>query len=148
MSDEIDFGPDLEHPRDYIRGAVKLYGPETLRRIFEEEMERGIRCESPIELAFFDECIRVRDAGRGEPLSDLVAQFPAHGFRLDFALPSAMIAIELDGHEFHKTREQRTYDAKRERELTRHGWRVLRFTGTEITRDVAACVAEVLRAAA
>lgn len=40
--------------------------------------------------------------------------------------------IECDGHEFHKTKEQRENDNKRMRLLIKYGWTVIRYTGTEI----------------
>lgn len=54
---------------------------------------------------------------------------------LDFAFVYAetRLALELDGHEFHeRTKEQASMDKKRDRELTRDGWKILRFTGSEI----------------
>jgi len=53
--------------------------------------------------------------------------------------------IECDGHEAHSTREQRTADAQRDRYLVEHGYRVLRFTGSEIWRNAAQCASEALR---
>ena len=44
--------------------------------------------------------------------------------------------IECDGHDFHeKTKEQATYDKRRERFLMTTGRKVLRFSGTEIFND-------------
>ena len=54
------------------------------------------------------------------------------------------IVVELDGHDFHeRTKEQAKRDKSRDRAMTALGWRVLRFTGSEIVRDVRACVDEV-----
>lgn len=67
-----------------------------------------------------------------------------HGrYRVDFILKDARLIVELDGHEYHSTREQLERDAIRQRYLTRAGYSVIRFTGREINRDPAACVAEV-----
>ena len=52
------------------------------------------------------------------------------------------MVLELDGHDFHKTRQQRTRDAKRDRYLQMNGWQVIRFTGTEIHHDVLGCIEE------
>lgn len=57
------------------------------------------------------------------------------------------MVIEIDGHESHKTKEQRTSGAKRERDLKELGWYVIRFTGTEIYKDVEECVKHVRRLA-
>jgi very-short-patch-repair endonuclease len=53
------------------------------------------------------------------------------------------IVIEVDGHEYHRTREQRTADAQRERWLTAQGFDFMRFTGTEVWADAQRCVREL-----
>jgi very-short-patch-repair endonuclease len=70
-------------------------------------------------------------------------QHPVGKYRLDFAIPDKRVAIELDGHEYHKTKYQRTHDAKRDRWLYGQGWHVLRFTGTEIHQDLNRCIDEI-----
>ncbi|SDE01422.1 endonuclease domain-containing protein [Belnapia rosea] len=62
---------------------------------------------------------------------------------VDFILKDARLIIELDGHEHHSTKEQLKKDAIRQRYLTRAGYSVIRFAGSEINRDPAACVREV-----
>lgn len=72
--------------------------------------------------------------------------YPQHKvgkYSLDFAIPEKMIAIELDGHEYHKTKYQRTHDAQRDRWLFGQGWHVLRFTGTEIYKNLDKCISEI-----
>lgn len=56
-------------------------------------------------------------------------------YRVDFAVPDAKIAIEVDGHKYHSSKSQRTKDAERDRALQSNGWRVFRFTGSEIYAD-------------
>jgi len=56
-------------------------------------------------------------------------------YRVDFALLvfDEKFAIELDGHDFHeRTKEQARRDKSRDRALTMAGWKVLRFTGSEV----------------
>lgn len=91
-------------------------------------------CESPIEVEFYSLCL--------DSLSELIPQVNVGHFRVDFAVPNKKIAIELDGHDFHKTKEQRTYDAQRDRYLVKEGWKIIRFTGTEIHSDVMKCIRE------
>ena len=62
---------------------------------------------------------------------------------MDFFIPSKKVVVELDGHEFHSSPSQREYDAKRDRYLEKKGFRVIRFTGREINRDVNSCVLEL-----
>ncbi|MEZ9418056.1 endonuclease domain-containing protein, partial [Vibrio sp. 10N.286.49.E1] len=46
-----------------------------------------------------------------------------HGrFRVDFILKDARLIIELDGHEYHSTKEQLEKDALRQRYLSRAGY--------------------------
>ena len=48
--------------------------------------------------------------------------------RIDLAYPDAMIAIEYDGWDFHRTRRAFDLDRARANELELLGWTVLRFT--------------------
>jgi very-short-patch-repair endonuclease len=68
-------------------------------------------------------------------------------FRVDFAVVERRLVVELDGHDYHSTKEQRGADASRDRILTGWGWTVLRYTGSEIHSDVHACVGEVAQIA-
>ena len=52
-----------------------------------------------------------------ERIEGLTPQYQVLNYRIDFAVPDKRIAIEIDGHEYHKTKEQRTHDSKREREI-------------------------------
>ncbi|MCC6499425.1 MAG: DUF559 domain-containing protein [Anaerolineales bacterium] len=65
-------------------------------------------------------------------------------YRVDFLIPSKKIIVELYGFQYHNTKRKITKDAERERYLQRAGYRVIRFTGTEIYKDVQKCVNEVL----
>ena len=69
-------------------------------------------------------------------------------YRLDFAILNApeglYLAVEVDGHQWHEaTPHQVQSDKSRDRKLIAAGWQVLRFTGSEVYRDAAACVREV-----
>lgn len=65
-------------------------------------------------------------------------------YRVDFYLDDLQIAIEIDGYEFHKTKEQREKDYCRERYLMRSGNVVVRFTATEVFMDADKCASELL----
>jgi very-short-patch-repair endonuclease len=94
-------------------------------------------CESPIETRFFVYAM--------DRIPNLQPQVIVGPYRVDLAVAEKKIAIELDGHEFHKTRSQRTNDAKRERYLQKLGWQVIRFTGTEIHKDVLECIDDAIQ---
>lgn len=77
-------------------------------------------------------------------------QMPLGKFRIDFgfAQPGTCIrvAVELDGHEFHeRNKKQAERDKSRDRAMQEEGWVVLRFTGSEVWRNPAGCVEQVLR---
>jgi very-short-patch-repair endonuclease len=58
------------------------------------------------------------------------------------------IAVECDGHDFHeRTKEQARRDRARDRFLTAEGYRVLRFTGSEIVKDPWECARQVFELA-
>jgi len=58
------------------------------------------------------------------------------------------VIAECDGHDFHeRTKEQAAHDKKRDRFLQSKGYKVLRFTGSEIWKDPCGCAATVLHQA-
>ena len=60
-----------------------------------------------------------------------------------------MIAVELDGHDFHeKTKAQVAYRNRRDRDLQSAGWTIFHFSGSELFREPCNCVREVMDFAA
>lgn len=107
---------------------------EDLRQML---LKSGFFFQSPLEKTFWQAATCLYPS--------LTPQFPIGPYYADFALPEDKLAIEIDGQEFHASKEQRTRDAKRDRFFMEQGWRVARFTGTEIFKDVHKCVKDVLR---
>lgn len=122
-------------------------------------------CESPIEaklvLALFEhpefDSMLVR-VGASVPYFgclidelELCPQFVIGSYRCDFAFRQShpngtqtRIIVECDGHDFHeRTKEQAQRDKSRDRYLQANGWKVLRFTGSEIHRTPEKCAAEI-----
>lgn len=64
-------------------------------------------------------------------------------YKVDFLYNDDCV-IEIDGHENHKTKEQREYDYTRERYLMKKGYKVIRFMGTEVFLDPLKCVMEMI----
>ena len=56
-------------------------------------------------------------------------------FRIDFAYPEVMLAIEVDGYESRRSRESFDLHTERHTMLVLAGWTVLRFTWKQITTD-------------
>jgi hypothetical protein len=123
-------------------------------------------CESPLECRLLDAFF---STGAFQPVlasaGVLLGYSPTNGalfgqltcragnrhYRLDYAVVAPrrdlFIAIEIDGAH-HFAREQVQRDRKRDRDLAARGWTPIRFTGSEVFRDAAGCVREVIDAVA
>jgi very-short-patch-repair endonuclease len=105
-------------------------------------VKRDVYWLTPIEAKFYD-------AARESALFFAVQpwiQGTDRRYRPDFMFfyDGKPHVVELDGHEWHKTKEQRGADAERERWFESHGIRVHRFTGSQVHADAAGCVTELL----
>ena len=67
-------------------------------------------------------------------------------YRFDFLVfyDGGAIAVELDGHDYHKTKEQRGRDAQRDRWFAARKLTTVRFTGSQVYADPEGCVKELL----
>lgn len=73
-------------------------------------------------------------------------------YRVDFAFcyfnhrnERLNVIVELDGHDFHdKDKRQRAYEKSRDRFLTRRGFKLFHFTGSEVAKDPYKVALEVL----
>ncbi|WP_342657117.1 DUF559 domain-containing protein [Sphingomonas sp. NY01] len=147
---------------DAIMAGARQHVIDDLEHSFRLAEER---CESPIEHLFATAMLDPRVAAEYDTHVEML--FPASGksehchappipgvymwqqiavgpYRIDFLfdydpgrnLPP--LIVECDGHDFHeKTKEQAQRDKARDRFLVGRGYRVLRFTGSEIYRDAA-----------
>jgi very-short-patch-repair endonuclease len=86
------------------------------------------KCESPIERRLYDAL-----AFRGYAVT---SQVPCGKYRIDLALIGPRIAIECDGKAYHSTPKAKARDRRKDKYLKDNGWRVLRFSGRMITRDL------------
>lgn len=75
------------------------------------------------------------------PIICFHSQYKIKNYRADFMVElwncnGNKYIIECDGHDFHeKTKEQAKYDKQRERIFVQNGYKVLRFSGSEIYSD-------------
>lgn len=120
--------------------------PQSLEHAMQCIRVRGHRitnvalCESPIEVAFWH-------AMQGIPeLRDFRPQIKLDGgrYRLDFGHDEKRIGVELDGYEFHSSKDQFIKDRQRHREIESMGWRVIRFAGSEVHTDARACARQLV----
>ena len=106
-----------------------------------------------IETMFYDAWIERGEKGKKQGLhpTQIRPQVSCGGYIIDFVVDyyfqiNAMkIAIEIDGHESHKTKAQRLNDYARERFLMAKNMLVIRFTASEVFVDARSCVDEVWR---
>jgi very-short-patch-repair endonuclease len=95
--------------------------------------ERGIDYrpgDSGLEVRFFDLVTRSGMTG----FESQVNLADAEGWigRVDFVLREACIVVEIDSDRFHASLSDRAADAERDARLRRAGWRVLRFTESQL----------------
>ena len=66
-------------------------------------------------------------------------------FYIEYALPEGEMkfAVEIDGHEYHKSKEQRYHDYVRERKLQAKGITIVRFTASEVFVNAKGCVEDL-----
>jgi very-short-patch-repair endonuclease len=96
---------------------------ELRRQVAELVRRAGWRTGSDIEN---DAALRLIRWGVG----DCVQQMQVGRYRLDFAFPDVMIAIEIDGWQ-HGRPETMLRDAERDRALRAKGWTILRVDDGE-----------------
>ena len=71
-------------------------------------------------------------------------QYRVDRYRLDFAYPDLMIAIEVDGYAAHGSAEALQRDLQRQNHLVALGWTVLRFTWADIVKRPAMVAKAIL----
>lgn len=123
------------------------------------------RCESPVERLFvlgmsmacchiagFDDAPGAFWSSDGVLSGYLFSQVEltsgGRKLRPDFMLrvDQAALYVEIDGHEFHQsTRQQVARDRQRERAIAEGGDVVIRFTGSEVTKDPRGCAEQAVR---
>lgn len=67
-------------------------------------------------------------------------------YRLDFAIPSLRLAIEVDDPS-HTAKKKRAADKQRTAKLEKAGWRVVRTTNAEVLADPARALKKMLDSA-
>jgi very-short-patch-repair endonuclease len=68
---------------------------------------------------------------------------PIAGKRRDFVWPEDRLVVEVDGYEYHSSREAMRKDRRRDRELTAQQWRPARFTFEEVAFEPLAVAQEL-----
>lgn len=134
------------------------------RTVFRSRWERLLgKTDSPIEGSLLDAfCVlsieygyEVKSKSKANAWTILVWPQKPFGerYQADFIISYPFFGeeftavIECDGHAFHeKTKQQAARDKRRDRACQRLGYRLFRFTGSEIRNDPSGCAFEVLDA--
>jgi very-short-patch-repair endonuclease len=111
--------------------------PDILAGLPQEARERASVCESALERLLF-----ARAWARG---LQLVCQYAALNYRLDFAVPRERLGAEVIGWDGLRT--SRTARWEREQQLGADSWRIFYFPGAVVHRDVERCVDQLVAAA-
>ena len=108
-----------------------------LRRVLADCAERSHKpMDSALEVRFW---YWLKSSGL--PLASPQYPYAGHGDYvrfIDFAYPAQRLAIETDGFEFHKSREQFEQDAAKLSYLAANGWRILHVTWRMLVKNAAA----------
>jgi very-short-patch-repair endonuclease len=139
-------------PRGYIKGTVwhdewrKAHYESTQTDEFRQKSRdhllrilprlRGMSTNTPIERRLHDALIKMSIGFRTQP------KLLDH-YLVDILLYQAPIVIEADGIQ-HAFTGARKADAIRDANLTAAGYKVFRFTGSEINSDADACIKRVI----
>ena len=61
-----------------------------------------------------------------------------------YTLPKPLI-IEVDGYDYHKTKQQISNDYNREIDLKTQGYDIIRFTGTQVYNNPKSCIEQIYK---
>jgi very-short-patch-repair endonuclease len=137
------------------QSPIELMLFDELRRVIEEAREEvrdseswTVLARSGAKLAITnDRYVSVSVGGADVRGPAVLGDVRFLGYRLDFLLFDGISAlgVECDGFDFHdRTKQQASADRARDREMLRAGLSVVRFTGSDIHRDVNFCALEAL----
>ena len=147
-----------ETNRKYASARMKannpMKKPETRQKVSERLKEIGhcpkVRCGNGAGLTVPQQnlLLALKDL---EPYAEypVPVRMPLEGlnyptcYKVDVAIPSFMVAIEVDGRS-HCALSRKEQDAKKAALLERQGWTVLRFWNRQVTEHLEDCVQMVL----
>jgi very-short-patch-repair endonuclease len=111
-------------------------GAAALRRLLAVAERFDTVSRSELEDAFLG---LVRGAGLPQPSLN----FRVGRMRIDAAWPSARVAVELDGHRWHRTRHRQETDRAREASLRRLGWFPIRYSHRQVFDQPGVVIADL-----
>jgi very-short-patch-repair endonuclease len=67
--------------------------------------------------------------------ADLTIEYRVEEYKLDFAVPSLLVDVEIDGWQ-HRLEREASHDEQRTLRLEHLGWNVIRFPSKEVIDDI------------
>jgi len=137
---------------DKIEKLLEERGQDIKEEWEEMTKTRISSCESPIEKLFLIEWCYQTELYADYENFLIKPQYKIGDYRVDFLVyykslehKEWSLIVEIDSHIWHGSKpEQFAKEKKRERELKKEGYNLMRFSGREIYRNVKKCVEEVL----
>ncbi|WP_244913507.1 endonuclease domain-containing protein [Heyndrickxia sporothermodurans] len=108
---------------------------KTVQPVRSDAQIQRSKCESYIEARLYDALVY-----RGYNVHTQVNCGP---YRIDLTVPSLRLAIECDGKDYHSSPEQKKHDRRKNAYLRKHGWKVMRFSGRQINRELPRVLAKI-----
>jgi len=124
---------DMRAIDDVLDRAQGRRGAPILRTILAEHDAGSTLTASDLEEAFLLICLNA--AVPAPEVNAWIALPDNQGYRADFLWRRHRLIIELDGYDTHGTRQAFEHDRRRDQRLMLAGYRVIRFTWRQITRD-------------
>ena len=128
------------------------HDPENIAKALRTKKERGITYEnltggngkiSPMEQRLWEALGEHWSLAHAVTTDQLArAEGCPNHYKLDLALPAIRLAVEADGGT-HNSPAAQERDGRKDRNLTRMGWTVLRFKNYEIEHELSKCVQSI-----
>jgi hypothetical protein len=139
----------MEIDNPMYKEEIRLKMAETLNRINHKPSVRGGNGRGPTvpQLSLYNELIKVEDSFVMECIEktgELRSKYksPTH-YKIDIASREFKIAIEVDGSN-HSSKKVKECDKRKTMLLEEKEWKVLRFTNSQIKKELMSCVQMVL----
>jgi very-short-patch-repair endonuclease len=115
---------------DLLARSPGWRGATVLRALLAGHDPRSTLTRSELERRLLGLC---RRAGIRRPDVNAWIQTPGGALEVDFAWRAERLIVETDGHATHGTRVAFERDRRRDQHLALAGWRVVRFTWSQVT---------------
>lgn len=127
---------DLRTLQSVIDNSNGRRGTKPLRSAIAALTDDPAWTQSPLEDLFLE---LIRRSDLPPPRANVLVE----GALVDFVWPEQKVIVEIDGFGFHTTHEAFENDRRRDTELQKRGWRVLRITYRRLHEEPDAVIADV-----